>query len=239
MSTVVSVRPGADFQAAGSVSSWLRWGLVVWWLLSAAAVAAVGERASTMPALLAAVDAGRVSEVQVFGALPPGATGSGIEVIRWRQDGLARYAEARYSSPGYTPDAGSLSPPAETATVDAATMLHRHNAQVRVRVQTSPAMTGSTSTIWLWRVPLWLGGLGAAGLLLSFMLLAGGPEPWRMTRWAWAWAILLAPPVGTLAFALLSGPMPPVPAPRNDARRLTGGWAFILVSALGTTFRPS
>ena len=192
-----------------------------------------------MSALLAAVDAGQISEVQVFGALPPGATGSGIEVIRWRQNGLARYAEARYTSPGFSQDAGTLSQPTETSTVNAATVLHRHSAQVRVQVQMSPAMTGSTSAIWLWRVPLWLGGLGAAGVLFSLMLLTGGPEPWRMTRWAWAWAILLAPPVGTLAFALLSGPMPPVPAPRKYARRLTGGWAFILVSALGATFRSS
>ena len=55
--------------------------------------------------------------------------------------------------------------------------------------------------------------------------------PERATRWAWFW--LQWNPVGVLAFLLLSGPVPGVPAPRPGARRLTGGWAFLLSLLLG------
>jgi hypothetical protein len=62
--------------------------------------------------------------------------------------------------------------------------------------------------------------------------LINGPEPWRATRWAWFWTI--ANPlgvIGCLAFLLLSGPIPMLPASKIDARRLHGGWAFIIVMA--------
>jgi hypothetical protein len=75
--------------------------------------------------------------------------------------------------------------------------------------------------------------------MCSFLLPAAGPEPWRATRWAWLWAVLLAAPVGTLAFALLSGPTPLVPAPRNRARRLTGGWALVILTVFVARFRNS
>jgi hypothetical protein len=169
----------------------------------------------------------------VLGALPPGAEGVVTQDVRWRQDGLARYAEVRYASPGYTQDLGTYSPPAEAATsVDAATLIQQHSTKVRVLV--SPTWSWpATSTIWGWRVPSWLGGIALAGVLCSLMLLVTGPEPWRATRWAWFWAVLFTAPVGALAFAILSGPTPLVPAPRNGARRLTGGWAFLIVLVLG------
>jgi hypothetical protein len=39
---------------------------------------------------------------------------------------------------------------------------------------------------------------------------------------------MTVPVVGTMAMLLLSGPTPGLPAPRATARRLTGGWAFVL-----------
>ena len=70
--------------------------------------------------------------------------------------------------------------------------------------------------------------------LLTCALLVGGPEPWRATRWAWSW--LLPVPFGVLALCLLSGPTPGLPGPRTE-RRLTGGWAFLIGSALGGVAR--
>jgi len=35
----------------------------------------------------------------------------------------------------------------------------------------------------------------------------------------------------------LSAPTPPLPAPRPGARRLTGGWAFLLALAVGSMLR--
>jgi hypothetical protein len=240
MSTVVSADASTISRTFRPVASWMRWALIAWWFLSAVAVVAVGERASTLGALLAAVDAGQVSQVQVLGALPPGAEGDITQEVRWRQDGLARYAEVRYASPGYTQDQGTYSSPAAAATsVDAATLIHQHSSTVQVLV--SPTFSWpTTSTFWGWRVPSWLGGIALAGVLCSLVLLAAGPEPWRATRWAWFWAVLVTAPAGALAFAILSGPTPLVPAPRNGARRLTGGWAFLIVLVLGPriTGRP-
>lgn len=239
MSTVVSAESGTVSRACRPVVFWRRWALIVWWLLSAAAVVGVGERASTLTTLLAAVDAGQVNEVQVVGALPPGAGGFVTQDVRWRQDGLVRHAEVRYASPGYTQDPGAYIPPSEAATsIDVATVVHQHSPDVRVRVSPTPS-SSMTSTIWGWRVPPWLGGFVLAGVLCSLVLLATGPEPWRATRWAWAWAVLFTAPVGTLAFAILSGPTPLVPAPRNRARRLSGGWAFIIMLAFGARITSS
>ena len=77
-----------------------------------------------------------------------------------------------------------------------------------------------------WRVP---DPIGIVAFVLHFAglgLLVTGPQPWRATRWAWFW--LLLPPVGSIAFLLLSGPTPGLPAPKNPRRRLSGGWALLL-----------
>ena len=239
MSTVVGAESNTVPPACRPVVLWMRWALIGWWFLSAAAVVGVGERASTLSALLAAVDAGQVSEVQVVGALPPGAEGFVTQDVRWRQDGLVRYVEVRHASPGYTQDPGAYIPPSEAATsIDVPTVVHQHRPDARVRVSATPS-SSTTSTIWGWRVPPWLGGFVLAGVLCSLVLLATGPKPWRATRWAWAWTVLLTAPVGTLAFAILSGPAPLVPAPRSRAWRLSGGWAFIIMLVVGSRITNS
>ncbi|CAN5622445.1 hypothetical protein BH10ACT10_BH10ACT10_07770 [soil metagenome] len=39
-------------------------------------------------------------------------------------------------------------------------------------------------------------------------------------------------------FLLLSGPTPGIPAPRRQARRLIGGWAFLLAIPLAEVLTP-
>ena len=236
MSTVGNAASSTVSGARRPVALWLRWALIGWWFLGAAAVLVVGERPSSLPALLAAIDAGQVSEVQVIGVLPPGAEGFVTQDVRWRQDGLSRYAKVRHASPGHTQDQGAYS---EAATsIGVATVIHQHSPDVRVRVSPTPS-SSIASEVWGWRVPPWLGGFVLTGVLGSLLVLGTGPEPWRATQWAWAWAVLLAAPVGTLAFALLSGPTPLVPSPRIDARRLTGGWAFIIMLVFGAMITNS
>lgn len=70
----------------------------------------------------------------------------------------------------------------------------------------------------------WLVFVASAATLL---LLIGGPQPWRATRWAWFWLALPVAPLGLLAYFLLGGPLG-VARPRHPNRRLTGGWAFLL-----------
>jgi hypothetical protein len=86
-----------------------------------------------------------------------------------------------------------------------------------------------------WRVPVWW-GFAVIGLALATLaLLVNGPQPWRGTRWAWFWLMALASPLGVAAFLLLAAPTPLLGAPRADARRLTGGWAFLLGVVLSAT----
>ncbi|MFC3688022.1 hypothetical protein [Aquipuribacter hungaricus] len=69
--------------------------------------------------------------------------------------------------------------------------------------------------------------------LATLWLVVAGPEPYRATRWAWAW--LLAPglgPLGPLACVVLSGPTPGLGVVRPAGRRLRGGWALLVSLAL-------
>ena len=85
-----------------------------------------------------------------------------------------------------------------------------------------------------WVAPDWT---GLARLFLVIGTLAHlvlGPQPWRATRWAWFWLFGVLSPLGMIAFLVLSGPTPGVRTPRSGARRLTGGWAFLLALVLGS-----
>jgi len=98
------------------------------------------------------------------------------------------------------------------------------------------ARTGSTSSVNGWQLPGWF-GFAALLLLIGVLGLLSGPRPWRATRWAWSWLVLLAAPVGIPAALFLSGPTPPLRPPSPGARRLTGGWAFLLALAIGSMLR--
>lgn len=83
-----------------------------------------------------------------------------------------------------------------------------------------------------WRVPLALNIAGVLTWFLAVLLLVAAPRTWRATPAAWCWALLLLP-VSVPLFLLLSGPTPGLPVPRYPARRLTGGWAFLICLAVG------
>jgi len=101
----------------------------------------------------------------------------------------------------------------------------------RVRLVLEPWGSGVSSAFLLGRgLPGWLGLALLGAALTTLGLVVAGPEPQRATRWAWFW--LHWTPVGALAFLLLSGPTPGLPAPRSG-RRLTGGRGFLLALVLG------
>ena len=200
----------------------LRTALLLGWLALALATVLVGQRAASLDDLRAAVDAGRVAEVRVSGGLEPGATGSTVQAAVWREGLLLHRVEGLLVSPGVAVQPGDL-PDLGT---DLAEELRAEG--VRVLPLAYPSVH---SDVLGWRVPQWVGALLFAGWLAALFLLVGGPVPERATRWAWFW--LNSNPLGVLAFLLLSGPTPGVPAPRPGARRLTGGWAFLLSLVLG------
>jgi hypothetical protein len=89
-----------------------------------------------------------------------------------------------------------------------------------------------------WGVPWHVVLLGTASWLAVLLLIVGGPEPWRATRWAWGWAWLLAGPLGSVAYLLLGGPTGFL-RPQHGHRRLTGGWAFLLAWVLFAGWRET
>ena len=89
-----------------------------------------------------------------------------------------------------------------------------------------------------WTAPGWSSPVVFGVWIAVLMLIVGGAPPWRATRWAWFWLLVLAAPVGVVAFLLFGGPcglLRPAPGRRPG---LTGGWAFLLAllvgSAIGT-----
>lgn len=101
-----------------------------------------------------------------------------------------------------------------------------------MQVQVSEDFAHSSGSVMGWDVPSWLVWFVLAGMAVTLWLIVNGPEPWRATRWAWAWALFFTGPVGAAAFAVLSGPTPGLPRPKDAARRLGGGWAFLLLLVL-------
>ena len=89
-----------------------------------------------------------------------------------------------------------------------------------------------SQSVYGWSVP----GALALRILVLFvgtLSMILGPRPWRATRWAWAWLVLLVPLVGVPAYLLFGGPtglFRPKPPHRPG---LTGGWAFLLALLLG------
>ncbi len=78
---------------------------------------------------------------------------------------------------------------------------------------------------------LGIGVLAVVATLAALVLLVAGPQPRLATRWAWFWLSGLYPLI--LLFVLLE----PVPLWRSasstaPARRLTAGWAFLVVLVL-------
>jgi hypothetical protein len=101
-----------------------------------------------------------------------------------------------------------------------------------------PSTTDHGFTFMGWGVPWHVVLLGTASWLAVLLLIVGGPEPWRATRWAWGWAWLLTGPLGSVAYLLLGGPTGFL-RPHHGHRRLTGGWAFLLAWVLFAGWRET
>ena len=172
-----------------------------------------------LQALYDDVAAGRTEAVQIVGGLASG-EGYASQRLSWRT-GLRWWTAEVVAVRG---DVGQQSlPTGERTTDDVASELRSLAPDLTLQVQ--PYETGSTTVLGL-RGPSWLGVPLLVLGLLGLGLLVGGPQPWRATRWAWFW--LLSAPLGVLAFLLLSGPTPGLPAPRDPARRLSGLAGFVL-----------
>ena len=198
--------------------------LLAAWLLVIVAAFVLGERTASWSSVKGLVASGEVDRVRVSGELPESATGYGLVTVHWRR-GLFGYQAQVLQVRGRQVDEARSSNQDVTTVVRTppSGLLKALRPGLLVFNDNVPV---SDATVFGWRVPGVVGVLAVLLALLGLGLLVAGPVPWRATRWAWFW--LLVPPVGSIAFLLLSGPTPGVPAPRDPDRRLRGGWAFVL-----------
>lgn len=197
-----------------------RLALAISWVLALVLLAVVYERPVDLEDLYAAVDSGLVEQVEVGGGLQAGSTGYATVVVRWRQGWYVHRVEAVHANPA---DAAPLDTDREVVIEDLATTLHDLNANLDIIVADRADTDAAPRWLSLPMVGLWLA---------SLFVLVNGPLPWRATRWGWFW--LIVPPLGPVVFLVLSGPTRHLPPPRNTARRLTGGWAFVIALILGS-----
>ncbi len=228
--------------AARRTPRWLVWhghlrlALLAALLVFAAVVPAVGTRSASLSDLRAVIEAGRVDQVSVTGALPPGATGSSTAHLLWQDGLIARVTTVLHLSDGSQATSPGLAD-LDHLVGDIGHELSVGGKHVSLRAVTQVQGPGYSTSLAGWHLPLWMSPVGGVLWIVAVLLLATGPEPRWATRWAWFWAFIT--PLAVVAmplFALGSVPLPGRPAPRRPGRRLTGGWAFLLVGLIVTVF---
>ena len=228
MSSGTTVGPATPATARPAVRV-VAWALVVLWLAVSAAAVLTGARSSTYDDLERALRDGTVTEVAVVGGLTVGARGRAAVRLEWREGWLLRRADVEERAPAR---GGADVRRARGTTVVAAPVADRlRELQPGVEIEHRD-FSRSGLSVWGIPVPGWLSWAFLVAIVATLAVLVATPRPWRATRWGWFWLLWTLPPVGLLAFLLLGGPSG-LAAPRHGARRLGGGWAFVLLLVLG------
>ena len=200
----------------------LGWVGVMW------ALVLTGTRTATWDELSTALDSGEVDHATVVGSVLSGEGVSGYSVVevRWR-DGLVQ----RRTDVAQVVGPQEERPPRGVHVVKGSVTRALHDIDAGVEIDVEPLRGGAFTQV----LGLRLEGAAATAFFLlglsTLMLLVGGPEPERATRWAWFWLMAAAAPIACPAYLLLGGMLRerPQPAPR----RFTGGWAFVVFLVLG------
>ena len=222
-----------------SYDEWLarRWTLagrflVLLWLVVALAVLTVGERRSDLGLLHGGLADGSVTTVEVTG-LPENGVRGGYATVRmgWESRFLDRYTEVLVVSSD--DERGSSANPEGLPVVVGDPVAVFEELQPDVEIVRKGFRAGTSFEASGWSLRGWASIFVGPLWLITLLLVMGGPQPWRATRWSWVWIMLAAPFVGAVAYGLLGGPLGAA-QPAHRTRRLTGGWAFrIAVFVLG------
>lgn len=201
------------------------------WLAALVVILLVGERRDDLGALHGSLADGSVTQVEITG-LPEDGVQDGFATVRlsWESDFLNRYTEIVVVSP--EPTAESLTNSEDLPVVVGDPVVTLENLQPDVEIVREEFRSGTSLEAGGWVLRGWASQPVMLLLLATLFMLMGGPQPWRATRWAWFWIILASPLFGAVAYAVLGGPLAAV-RPRDRARRLTGGWAFLIAMFLG------
>ena len=207
------------------VGQCLRWGVLGAFLVSLLLVPFLGERQGRLSNLERDIASGRVSEVGISGEWMEG--GTFTQGIHWRDGLVRRYVEVvSGNNRGVSPGAP------RTGTESAESYLRQQNPDLVIR--RAPDLS-DYGIIYGWdHLPLWLSAVYPLMMVAVLVDVIAGPQPLRATRWAWFW--LWIAPMGAPLFLLLSRPASFLPTPPPGARRLTGGYAFLLVLVLSLIF---
>lgn len=199
-----------------------RWCLLLGNALLLVVAVLLGARPAPWSAVDQGVREGSITSVTVSGATGPGT--SDVQEVTWRDGLVQRRAEVLVRPPGTE---GTSSLPVVSQDAGRALQVLAPGLDVRHDGRSTDSGVG----FWGFQLP-WPDVLGIS-LLLGWAcwlgVLVHGPAPWRATRWGWFWVSWVSwVPGGVVAFLLLAGPTPLLPAPRRVQRRLTGGWALLL-----------
>ncbi|WP_374454465.1 hypothetical protein [Nocardioides sp.] len=233
MTTEVVERTAKPAPPAGRWDRVAAWSLLVVLAVMYVGAVLLGEREVEVSDLRQAIGDGDVSEVLMSAQQPEDSIGYGPVTVRWREHGIAYVTTVTQASSER--QARKVRRPADEVVVgDVVDALTTNGREVTITGPTRDYYGGTWTTILGFRAPGWLAFVGL-GAVCATLLLIGAIEPWRATRWGWAWFVLLTP-IGAPLFLLFGGLTGLLP-PRPGSRRLTGGWAFLLASAIGAAMR--
>ncbi|HEY0952453.1 hypothetical protein [Nocardioides sp.] len=205
------------------------WGLLGACLLLAAVAVAGGERTASYDSLRTAVRSGDIEHVVVSSGSSGDFRGHVTVDVHWHTATGWRVAQVVEQHPLRRDRLNGL-----PVVYDVVQDLRGLDPGLEVERRPHWRELGASIEVLGWRLVGWCALVVAVVWVGTLMLIVGGPPPWRATRWAWFWLLLLAAPVGVVAFLLLGGPcglLPPAPGRRPGLR---GGAAFVLALLVGT-----
>lgn len=209
------------------------WALISACLLLVGVGILAGERTASYHDLEAAVASGDVDQVTVSQGYTGEFLGHATVDVYWRTLGGWHVAQVVEQHPLRRDRINGL-----PVVYDVGEDLRALNAGLEVERRVHWRERTSDTELLGWRLPGWC-GLVILGVWVGvLMLIVGGAQPWRATRWAWFWLLAMAAPVGVVAFLLFGGPCGLRPPPPGRRPGLRGGWGFLLAllvgSAIGT-----